>query len=87
MYVANLRGSSLVNGIVIVLVVFLISLAVAVFNACEEKKNNNEDTAVTIAKETEESATVIIRTADGNVYEFSGNDYDIADNRVTVFFE
>ena len=89
MYVANLRGSSLVNGVVIVLVVFLISLAVAVFNACEEKKNSNEtgDTAIAIARETKENATVIVRTADGNVYEFSGNDYDIADNRVTVFFE
>jgi len=89
MYVANLRGSSLVNGIVIVLVVFLISLAVAVFNACEEKKNNKEteDTAIALARANEENATVIIRTADGNVYEFSGNDYDIADNRVTVFFE
>lgn len=24
---------------------------------------------------------------DGNVYEFIGNDYDIADNRVTVYFD
>ena len=90
MYVTNsFRGSSLLNGVVIVLVAFLISLAVAVFNECEEMKSNKEteDTAITIAKETEANATVIIRTADGNVYEFSGNDYDIADNRVTVFFE
>lgn len=89
MYVTNLRGSSLVNGIVIVLVVFLISLAVAVFNACEEKKSSKEteDTAIAMARETEENATVIVRTGDGNVYEFSGNDYDIADNRITVFFE
>ena len=50
-------------------------------------KNGNENAAITVAKETEENATVIIRTADGNVYEFCGDDYDIADNRVTVFFE
>ena len=50
-------------------------------------KNGNENAAITVAKETEENATVIIRTADGNVYQFNGNDYDIADNRVTVFFE
>lgn len=54
----------------------------------EDKHNNtNENAAIAIARETEENATVIIRTADGNVYEFCGNDYDIADNRVTVFFE
>ena len=55
----------------------------------EESKhtNINENAVTTVAKETEENATVIIRTADGNVYEFNGNDYDIADNRVTVFFE
>lgn len=90
MYVTNsFRGSSLLNGVVIVLVVFLISLAVAVFNTYEEMKSNKEteDTAITVARETEENATVIIRTADGNVYEFNGNEYDIADNRVTVFFE
>lgn len=90
MYVINsFRGSSLLNGVVIVLVVFLISLAVAVFNTCEEMKSNKEteDTAIAIARETEENATVIIRTADGNVYEFNGDEYDIADNRVTVFFE
>lgn len=51
------------------------------------EKNKNENAVITVARETEENATVIIRTADGNVYEFSGNDYDIADNRVTVFFE
>jgi hypothetical protein len=51
------------------------------------EKDKNENMAITIARETEENATVIIRTADGNVYEFRGNDYDIADNRVTVFFE
>lgn len=50
-------------------------------------KNGNENAVITVAKETEENATVIIRTADGNVYQFNGNDYDIADNRVTVFFE
>ena len=90
MYVTNsFRGSSLFNGVVVIVVVFLVSFAVAVFNACEEKKSNKEteDTAITIVRETEENATVIIRTEDGNVYEFSGNDYDIADNRVTVFFE
>lgn len=55
----------------------------------EESKHNNinENAVITVARETEENATVIIRTADGNVYEFCGNDYDIADNRVTVFFE
>jgi hypothetical protein len=51
------------------------------------EKNKNENAVITVARETEENATVIIRTADGNVYEFNGNDYDIADNRVTVFFE
>lgn len=50
-------------------------------------KNRNENAVITVARETEENATVIIRTADGNVYEFCGDDYDIADNRVTVFFE
>ena len=51
------------------------------------EKDNNKNAVITVARETEENATVIIRTADGNVYEFNGNDYDIADNRVTVFFE
>lgn len=90
MYVTNsFRGSSFLNGTVIVLVAFLICFAAMVFNTCEEMKSNKEteDTAITIARETEENATVIIRTADGNVYQFNGNDYDIADNRVTVFFE
>lgn len=55
----------------------------------EESKHNNtnENAVITVAKETEENATVIIKTANGNVYEFNGNEYDIADNRVTVFFE
>ena len=55
----------------------------------EESKhtNINENAVITVARETEENATVIIRTADGNIYEFNGNEYDIADNRVTVFFE
>lgn len=55
----------------------------------EESKhtNINKNAVITVARETEENATVIIRTADGNVYEFNGNKYDIADNRVTVFFE
>ena len=55
----------------------------------EESKhtNINENAVITVARETEENATVIIRTAGGNVYEFNGNEYDIADNRVTVFFE
>lgn len=90
MYVtSSFRGSSLLNGVVIVLAAFLICFAVIVFNTCEEMKSNKEteDTAITVARETKENATVIIRTADGNVYEFCGDDYDIADNRVTVFFE
>lgn len=32
-------------------------------------------------------ATVIVEYPDGNVYTFYGEDYDIADNRITVFFE
>lgn len=90
MYVTNsFRGSSLLNGIVIVLAAFLICFAVTVFNTCEEMKSNKEteDTALTIARETGENATVIIKTADGNVYEFCGKDYDIADDHVTIFFE
>lgn len=89
MYVTNsFRGSSLLNGIVIVLAAFLICFAAIVFNTCEEMKSNKEteDTAITIARKTKENVTVIIRAADGNVYEFCGDDYDIADNRVTVFF-
>jgi hypothetical protein len=51
MYVTNsFRGSSLLNGIVIVLVAFLICFAVMVFNTCEEMKSNKEteDTAIAI---------------------------------------
>lgn len=63
MYVTNsLKGSSLVNGVVIVLVVFLIFFAVEVFNTCEEMKNNKEteDTAIAIVRETEENAAVTV---------------------------
>jgi hypothetical protein len=67
----------------------ILLLGIKIGRDIEESKhtNINENAAITIARETEENATVIIRTEDGNVYEFSGNNYDIADNRVTVFFE
>lgn len=32
-------------------------------------------------------ARVIVQYPDGNIYEFIGSDYDIADNRITVFFD
>lgn len=35
----------------------------------------------------EQGATVIVEYPDGNVYEFYGEDFEIADNRITVFFE
>lgn len=35
----------------------------------------------------EQGATVIVEYPDGNVYTFYGEDYEIADNRITVFFE
>lgn len=54
MYVTNsFRGSSLLNGVIIVLVAFLICFAVTVFNTCEEMKSNKEtkDTAIAIVIE------------------------------------
>lgn len=35
----------------------------------------------------ETGARVIIECPNGNVYEFLGEEYDIADNRITVYFE
>ena len=32
-------------------------------------------------------ARVIVQCPDGNIYEFIGSDYDISDNRITVFFD
>ena len=72
---------------VILIVCNILVLGIKIGRDIEESKHTNEDAVITVARETEENATVIIRTADGNVYEFNGNDYDIADNRVTVFFE
>lgn len=74
---------------VILIVGNILLWGISIGRDIEENKHNNtnENAVVTVARETEENATVIIRTADGNVYEFCGNDYDIADNRVTVFFE
>lgn len=69
-------------------IAIIAALATTICNVYEMKNNNeNENAVIAVARETEENATIIIRTADGNVYEFCGNDYDIADNRVTVFFE
>lgn len=69
-------------------IAIIAALATTICNVYEMKNNNeNENAVIAVARKTEENATVIIRTADGNVYEFCGNDYDIADNRVTVFFE
>lgn len=72
---------------VILIVCNILVLGIKIGRDIEESKYTNENAVITVARETEENATVIIRTADGNVYEFNGNDYDIADNRVTVFFE
>ena len=72
---------------VILIVCNILVLGIKIGRDIEESKHTNENAVITVARETEENATVIIRTADGNVYEFNGNDYDIADNRVTVFFE
>lgn len=35
----------------------------------------------------EVGARVIVEYPDGNVYEFFGEEFDIADNRITVFFD
>ena len=72
---------------VILITLNILVLGIKIGRDIEESKHTNEDAVITVAKANEENATVIIRTADGNVYEFCGNDYDIADNRVTVFFE
>lgn len=69
-------------------IAIIAALATTICNVYEMKNNNeNENAVIAVARETEENATVIIRTADGNVYEFSGDNYKIANDHVTVFFE
>lgn len=50
-------------------------------------KRETEVTEDSVIIPAETGARVIIQYPDGNVYEFIGNNYDIADNRVTVYFD
>ena len=50
-------------------------------------RHETEVTEDSVIIPVETGARVIIQYPDGNVYEFIGNDYEIADNRVTVFFD
>lgn len=49
--------------------------------------NMTKDDTSAIMEVAQKGATVIVEYPDGNVYTFYGEDYDIADNRITVFFE
>ena len=66
----------------------ILLLGIKIGRDIEESKHNNtnENAVITVARETEENATVVVRTENGNVYEFCGDNYEIADNHITVFF-
>lgn len=76
-----------------IIVIALAAMAVLAANGFMEK--SEADTTITettitgncVAVPFGTGARVIVQYPDGNIYEFIGSDYDIADNRITVFFD
>jgi len=69
----------------ITIAIAILAASAAIVGFMSKPETTVTDNSVIIPAET--GARVIIQYADGNVYEFIGNDYDIADNRVTVYFD
>lgn len=69
---------------IIIATAILVAAATLVGFTTKRETEITEDSVIIPA---ETGARVIIQYPDGNVYEFIGNDYDIADNRVTVYFD
>lgn len=63
----------------------ILAASAAIVGFTNKPETTVTENSVIIPAET--GARVIIQYPDGNVYEFIGNDYDIADNRVTVYFD
>lgn len=69
----------------IIIATAILAAAAALVGFTTRRETEVTEDFVIIPAET--GARVIIQYPDGNVYEFIGNDYEIADNRVTVFFD
>lgn len=80
-----------------IIVIALAAMAVLAADGFMEKSEADTTTDTTITETTitdncvavpfEAGARVIVQYPDGNIHEFIGSDYDIADNRITVFFD
>lgn len=79
-----------------IIVIALAAMAVLAADGFMEKSETDTiDTTITETTITDNcvavpfgtGARVIVQYPDGNVYEFIGSDYDIADNRITIFFD
>lgn len=69
----------------IIITVAILAAAVALVGFTNRRETEVTEDSVIIPAET--GARVIIQYSDGNVYEFIGNDYDIMDNAVIVYFD
>lgn len=69
----------------IVIVAAILATAAALVGFTNKHETVVTEDSVIIPAET--GARVIIQYPDGNVYEFIGNDYDIMDTAVIVYFD
>lgn len=69
----------------IIITVAILAAAVALVGFTNRRETEVTEDSVIIPAET--GARVIIQYPDGNVYEFIGNDYDIMDTAVVVYFD